>query len=147
MTTVRRKLDPAAAPNPADLARVDAVTDGEISFDDIPELDPGFWSRAEVETPAQKAQVTMRVDAETLVFFKGENPKGYTARMASALRVYVKARGGLSDTLTATSIAFEGRGIVPSRPSSFRGTLWWASSTRGNFSGVALSRSQIIFNS
>lgn len=33
----------------------------------------------------------MRVDEETLEFFKGDNPKGYTARMASVLKAYVKA--------------------------------------------------------
>ena len=35
----------------------------------------------------------MRVDAETLAFFKGKDPKGYTSRMAAVLRAYVRAQG------------------------------------------------------
>jgi uncharacterized protein (DUF4415 family) len=93
MTTVRRKIDPANPPAPqaADLARLDAIAEGDIDYSDAPELDADFWASAEIDHPGQKVPVTMRVDAETLAFFKGENPKGYTARMATVLKAYVKA--------------------------------------------------------
>lgn len=93
MTTVRHTLDPK---NPARMSheekkRFDALSDDNIDYSDIPELDADFWANAEIEQPAHKPQVTMRVDTETLEYFKGENPKGYTARMASVLKAYVKA--------------------------------------------------------
>lgn len=93
MTTVSHTLDPK---NPSRMSReekkqFDALRDEDIDYSDIPELDADFWANAEIEQPAQKPQVTMRVDAETLDYFKGENPKGYTARMASVLKAYVKA--------------------------------------------------------
>lgn len=68
----------------------DAIKEEDIDYSDIPELDADFWANAEIERPNQKPQVTMRVDEETLAFFKGDNPKGYTARMASVLRAYVR---------------------------------------------------------
>jgi len=34
----------------------------------------------------------MRVDAETVAFFKGEDPKGYTGRMAAVLKAYARAQ-------------------------------------------------------
>lgn len=93
MTTVKFKLDPKNPPQTPkeDLERFDAIHDDEIDHSDIPELDAAFWGRAEVEKPNRKPQVTMRVDPQTLAFFKGENPKGYTARMAAVLKAYAKA--------------------------------------------------------
>jgi len=94
MTTVKHTIDPKNPPkaSKADLARLDAIKDDEIDYGDIPELDAEFWASAEIKTPNQKAAVTMRVDEETLEFFKGEQPKGYTARMAAVLKAYVKAQ-------------------------------------------------------
>ena len=94
MTTVKHTLDPKNPPRmtKAERARFDAIRDEDINYSDIPELDAEFWASAEIETPNQKAAVTMRVDEETLEFFKGEQPKGYTARMAAVLKAYVKAQ-------------------------------------------------------
>jgi uncharacterized protein (DUF4415 family) len=94
MTTVKHTIDPN---NPlkasrADLARLDAIADDAIDYSDVPELDAAFWASAEIEKPSQKAAVTMRVDDETLEYFKGEQPRGYTARMAAVLKAYVKAQ-------------------------------------------------------
>jgi len=38
--------------------------------------------------------VTMRLDAETVDWFKGDDPKGYTGRMAAVLRAFVAAQRG-----------------------------------------------------
>ena len=66
--------------------------DHEIDTSDIPELDDAFWARAEVEAPKAKPIVSLRVDQEVLAFFRAENPKGYTSRMAAILAAYVQAR-------------------------------------------------------
>jgi uncharacterized protein (DUF4415 family) len=71
--------------------RFDALKGEDIDYSDNSELDAAFWANAEIERPARKPQVTMRVDEETLELVKGDDPKGYTARMASVLKAYVKA--------------------------------------------------------
>lgn len=43
------------------------------------------WSR-----PAAKPTVTMRLDEEVIAYFKREDPKGYTRRMASVLTAFAK---------------------------------------------------------
>ena len=67
------------------------VTDEEIDTSDIPELDETFWKHAKVTAPRTKPNVSLRLDEEVIDFFKAENPKGYTARMASVLSAYVNA--------------------------------------------------------
>lgn len=93
MATFKHTLDPKSPPkmSTADRARFDAIRDEDIDYSDIPELDAEFWANAQIKTPAQKPVVTMRVDEETIDYFKGSDPKGYTARMAAVLRAYVDA--------------------------------------------------------
>jgi uncharacterized protein (DUF4415 family) len=93
MTTVKHTLDPKNPPKmtKAEQERFDAISDEDIDYSDIPELDMAFWSNAKIEAPSQRPSVTMRLDAETLEYFKGEQPKGYTARMAAVLKAYVQA--------------------------------------------------------
>jgi len=93
MATIKHTLDPKNPPKTpkADLKRFDAIRDEDIDYSDIPELDAEFWANAEIKTPAQKPVVTMRVDEETIDYFKGSDPKGYTARMAAVLKAYVRA--------------------------------------------------------
>ena len=47
--------------------------------------DDAFWEQA-LKTPTKKKSITIRVDADVLDFFKGQNPKGYQQRINSALR-------------------------------------------------------------
>ena len=93
MAMVRYTPDPKTPPRmtQGEKARFDALKDEDIDYSDIPELDANFWANAKIELQTQKPHVTMRVDEETLEFFKGDNPRGYTARMASVLKAYVKA--------------------------------------------------------
>ena len=94
MATVKYTSDPKNPPkaNKAELAHLDTITDDEIDYSDIPELDAAFWASAEIKKPNQKTPISMRVDEETLEYFKGQHPKGYTARMAAVLKAYVKAQ-------------------------------------------------------
>lgn len=94
MATVKFTLDPKRPPKTPkeDLERIDAIRDEDIDYSDMPELDEAFWANAVIEQPNKKPTVTMRVDADTLEYFKGGNPKGYTARMAAVLKAYVQAQ-------------------------------------------------------
>lgn len=90
---VKHTLDPKNPPkmSKAERARFDAIRDEDVDCSDIPELDAAFWAKAKVEKFSQKASVTMRMDAQTLAYFKGNDPKGYTGRMAAVLKAYVQS--------------------------------------------------------
>ena len=71
-----------------------ARPDSHIDYSDIPELDAAFWDNATVVPPRTKPNVSLRLPEDVIAFFKKEQPKGYTARMAAVLSAYVAARGG-----------------------------------------------------
>lgn len=68
-----------------------ALPDDQIDTSDMPELGADFWQNAKVVTPQVKPTISLRIPQEVLDFFKAENPKGYTARMAAVLTAYVNA--------------------------------------------------------
>ena len=72
-----------------------AVKDEGIDFSDIPELDEGFWERAELVEPDLTDQITMRVKRSVLAYFKAPG-KGYQTRMNRVLESYVRHRTGES---------------------------------------------------
>ena len=74
--------------SPEELA---GLPDPEIDTSEIPELDAAFWARARIIPPKSKPNVSLRLPEDVIAFFKAENPKGYTARMAAVLSAYVEA--------------------------------------------------------
>ena len=68
-----------------------ALEDTEIDTSDISELDDSFWKNAKLDAPRTKPNVSLRLSEEVIEFFKAENPKGYTRRMAIVLSAYVEA--------------------------------------------------------
>lgn len=94
MTTVKYTLDPDKPPKTSkkDLERFDAIKDADIDYSDMPELDDDFWANAEIMPPRQKSVVTMRMDQDTIDFFKGTDPKGFTSRMVAVLQAYARAQ-------------------------------------------------------
>lgn len=76
---------------PLTLEELSARPDSEIDTSDIPELDKNFWDNAKIMPPRTKPNVSLRVSEDVVEYFKAENPKGYTARMAAVLAAYVNA--------------------------------------------------------
>ena len=73
------------------LKRLDAMTDDDIDYSDIPETDDEFWENAEVFIGGKKA-ISLRVDFDVLFFFKDmANGKGYQTAMNKVLRQYMEA--------------------------------------------------------
>lgn len=68
------------------------MTDGEIDFSDCSEITPEMFATAVVRrgfTPVtRKTQVTLRVDADVLGWFRSRG-RGYQTRINSLLRAYV----------------------------------------------------------
>ena len=77
-----------------DWERLDSMTDEDIDLSDCPEITPAQFAKAVVRNglPANKnkAQVTLRVDADVLVWFKSQG-KGYQTQINSLLRAYMEA--------------------------------------------------------
>ena len=94
MKTTVFRLDPENPPKltEEEKRRFDEKADEDIDFSDIPDHGDVDWSALRVESPIPKPTVTMRVDEAVIAHFKAEDPKGYTARMASVLKAYVAAQ-------------------------------------------------------
>jgi uncharacterized protein (DUF4415 family) len=81
----------------SDLARLDAMSDKDIDYSDIPEIDEQFLARAKMALwPPQKERITLRLDADILAWLKSQG-QGYQSRINRLLRVVMeqtKARKG-----------------------------------------------------
>jgi len=55
--------------------------------------DEEFWSGAKVVLPSRKKLVTMRLDADLLVWFRRQ--RGYQTRINAILRAYMKAQNAM----------------------------------------------------
>ena len=101
-----------AAEGKADRARLDAMTDAEITAaaeagPDNPPLDDEFWKRGVLEagsfgsgefwkraalrTPERKAGVFLRLDPDVLTWFR-QSGRGYQTRINAVLRAYKDAK-------------------------------------------------------
>jgi uncharacterized protein (DUF4415 family) len=79
----------------SDLERLDRLQDHEIDFSDLPPLEPAAFARALVQRGGvldkpNKPQVTLRLDAEVLAWFRSRG-KGYQTEINSLLRAYMEA--------------------------------------------------------
>ena len=74
-----------------DWQTLEAMTDEEIDYSDIPPLDDDFFARATLRLPDQpKVIVTMQIDPDVFAWFDAQED-GWERRMQSALRIYVEA--------------------------------------------------------
>ena len=93
----KMKLGEGRGKSQTDWQRLDAMTDEDIDYSDIPELDEAFWANAKVVTPPGKKQLTLRIDADVLEWMKGQG-RGYQSRINAILRAYYEShRDGPSD--------------------------------------------------
>lgn len=94
---VKFKIDPkkpraATAAQRKRMAAVAALPDGKIDYSDIPKQARAMeWTRPGALVPSEnKQQVTLRLDADVLGFFK-DTGKRYQSRINAALREYMNA--------------------------------------------------------
>jgi uncharacterized protein (DUF4415 family) len=66
-----------------------ALTDEDIDFSDIPELDDEFWKNAKVVMPEKTEQITLRVKSSVLEAYKATG-KGYQTRMNAVLESFAR---------------------------------------------------------
>jgi len=92
---VKLNLDPKNRPpltaqERAQLEAVAAMPDEQIDYGDAPHLPDAVWMKAAEQLPHTKKQITLRIDAEVLEFFKHSGAR-YQSRMNAVLRSYVEA--------------------------------------------------------
>ena len=74
-----------------DWGRLDAMRDEDIDYSDIPAIPEDFdWSRATLVKPQHKKQLTLRLDAEMVAWFKRQG-RGYQTRMNAVLKSFYEA--------------------------------------------------------
>jgi len=97
MTTVNYTPDPKKKPQLTEEqeARLAALSDEDIDYSDIPELDDNFWKNAKPVTPDLTQPVTLRVKRSVLQYFQASGQKGYQSRMNAVLESYVQAQKNL----------------------------------------------------
>jgi len=89
MAIIRKKLSDLHVSEER-VAELENTPDEDIDTSDIPELDEEWFTQAELRLPDTKEQITLRLDASILGFFK-EQGKGYQTRINAVLRAYVDA--------------------------------------------------------
>jgi len=91
--TVYFRLDPSNPPTmtEAEMQALRDLKDEDIDYSDIPPLPRTGWRRVSDLVPAEnKKQITLRLDADVIEFFRGTGRR-YQSRINAALRDYVNA--------------------------------------------------------
>jgi uncharacterized protein (DUF4415 family) len=75
-----------------DWKRIDAMTDKDIDFSDIPEITPEMLARAvlrrNLKPTTRKKQLTLRVDSDVVEWYKNQG-RGYQTKINALLRAYM----------------------------------------------------------
>ena len=74
----------------SDLKRLDAMSDEDIDYSEIPEFDDDFLRSVEMKISPGKKPVALRLDADVLDWMKAQG-KGYQSRINAILRAYYEA--------------------------------------------------------
>jgi uncharacterized protein (DUF4415 family) len=91
---VRYQLDPDNPPQITEEQKqaLRDLRDEDIDFSDIPLQTGGGWRRVSELVPAEnKQQITLRLDADLIAFFRSTGRR-YQSRINAALREYVIAQ-------------------------------------------------------
>lgn len=77
-----------------DWARIDAMTDEDIDFTDLPEITDEMWEKGVLQKGAKtnslKSQEILIVDSDIIEFFKSEG-RGYKSKINQLLRAYMES--------------------------------------------------------
>ncbi|WP_237151679.1 BrnA antitoxin family protein [Oryzibacter oryziterrae] len=98
---VKHDFDPANPPSltdteKADIAALAALDDAAIDYGDLAPLSDDAWATARRNPHFRpiKQQITLRIDADLLAWFKDNTPdgRGYQSDINAALRSHVEAK-------------------------------------------------------
>jgi len=91
------KNEPTSSKSETDFSRLEAMGDDDIDFSDLPEVPPERFAKTLVrkglKPVERKVQLTLRVDADVVSWFKAQG-RGYQTRINSVLKAYKAAHEG-----------------------------------------------------
>lgn len=92
MTTVRKHSDEIPTMSEERAKELEAMSDEDIDYSDIPPLDEEFFKNAKlVKRKPKTEQISIRIDTEVLEWFRNnDQEKGYQTLINDVLRTYVK---------------------------------------------------------
>ena len=73
-----------------DWDKLNAMSDEDIDYSDIPALDEKFFKKGKLRLPKAKPLISIRIDTDVLSWFKSMG-SGYQTRMNAVLRMYMEA--------------------------------------------------------
>ena len=74
-----------------DWDRLEAMSDEDIDYSDIPPMDQRFFKSGKLRMPKAKPLISIRIDDDILEWFKAQGP-GYQTRINAVLRMYKEAQ-------------------------------------------------------
>lgn len=74
-----------------DWDRLEAMSDEDIDYSDIPPMDKNFFKTGKLRMPKAKPLISIRIDDDILEWFKAQGP-GYQTRINAVLRMYKEAQ-------------------------------------------------------
>jgi len=88
------KKKSTSLPSHTDWQRLKQMRDEDIDFSDLPEIPPEDFAQALVRKGlkpiARKSQITLRIDADVLEWFRAKGV-GYQSQMNAVLKAYKEA--------------------------------------------------------
>ena len=86
------KQKPTSQKSQTDWARIDAMSDDDIDFSDIPRVTAAMFAKGIVrkglKPVVKKQQLTLRIDSDVVTWFKAQG-RGYQTQINELLRAYV----------------------------------------------------------
>ena len=74
------------------MARIDAMTDEDIDYSDIPPLGDEFFDKPTVEFPPTKRSLTIHLDADIWMWLQEAGGSGYENRINQLLRIAMESQ-------------------------------------------------------
>lgn len=71
-----------------DWKQLSGMSDEQLDYSEIPEIDEAFWTKADLRLPETKERITIRLDHDVLAWLKQQG-KGYQTRINAILRQYM----------------------------------------------------------
>ena len=73
-------------------AKLATLSDEDIDYSDIPELDDDFWKNAQIVSPDLTQSVTLRIKGSVLQYFQSKGEKDYQSEINAVLENYVRTQ-------------------------------------------------------
>jgi uncharacterized protein (DUF4415 family) len=73
------------------IKQINNISDSQIDYSDIAELDSSFWENTTIVQPKKKVPVSLRLDEDVLKWFK-KTGRGYQTKINAVLSSYMQAK-------------------------------------------------------